>query len=117
MAGANGWTIPEAVNDPKRTPGPQLQKVGARFVKQSLAENFYKPGMRWMAALLLITFLLPNTQQLLRATEPTLEPVARPGRFVLLPNAATALLLGVLLFCVVFSWFVARPSPFIYFNF
>jgi alginate O-acetyltransferase complex protein AlgI len=117
MAGANGFTIPEAVNDPKRTPGPQLQKMGARFVKQSLAEKFYKPGMRWMAALLLITFLLPNTQQLLRATDPTLEPVARPGRLQFRLNAVTALILGALLFAVVFSWFVAKPSPFIYFNF
>jgi hypothetical protein len=91
--------------------------MGARFVKQSLAEKFYKPGMRWMAALLLITFLLPNTQQLLRATDPTLEPVARPERLQFRLNAVTALILGALLFAVVFSWFVAKPSPFIYFNF
>jgi hypothetical protein len=32
-------------------------------------------------------------------------------------NAVTALILGALLFAVVFSWFVAKPSPFIYFNF
>ena len=117
MVGANGLTIPEGVNDPKRAPGPLLEKMGARFVKQNLAEKFYKPGMRWMVALALITFLLPNTQQLLRSTEPTLEPVERPARWQLPLNIATGFLLGALLFAVICSWFIARPSPFIYFNF
>jgi len=117
MVGVNGFTIPEGVNDPKRSPGPLLEKMGARFVKQNLAQKFYKPGMRWMVALLLITFLLPNTQQLLRATEPTLEPVERPSRWHLDLSASTGFVLGVLLFAVVCSYFVARPSPFIYFNF
>ena len=117
MAGVNGFTIPEGVNDPKRQPGPLLETMGARFVKQNLANKFYKPGMRWMAALLLIVFLLPNTQQLLRTTDPTLEPVERPSRWKLELNAVTGFILGVLLFAVVCSYFVARPSPFIYFNF
>ena len=117
MAGMNGFTIPEAVNDPKRQPGPMLETMGARFVDQSLGDKFYKPGMRWMAALLLIVFLLPNTQQLLRGTDPTIEPVERPWRWQLGLNAVTGLLLGVLLFIVICSYFVARPSPFIYFNF
>jgi hypothetical protein len=105
------------VNDPKRSPGPLLEKMGARFVKHNLDEKFYKPGMRWMVALLLITFLMPNTQQLLRETEPTLEPVGRPTRWRLELNAVTGLILGALLFAVICSYFVARPSPFIYFNF
>ena len=117
MVGFNGYTIPEGVNDPKRSPGPLLEKIGFRFTDKNLANKFYKPGMRWMLALLLITFLLPNTQQLLRATEPTLEPVERPTRLRFAFNAATGLILGALLFAVVCSWFVARPSPFIYFNF
>ena len=117
MAGANGFTIPEGVNDPKREPGPLLQKIGFRFTGQNLADNFYKPGMRLMAALLLIVFVMPNAQQLLRATGPVLEPVARPSRFGLPLNAVTGLALGALLFAVVCSYFTARPSPFIYFNF
>ena len=117
MAGMNGFTIPKAVNDPKRQPGPLLETMGARFVDQSLGDKFYKPGMRWMAALLLIVFLMPNTQQLLRGTDPTLEPVERPWRWKLGLNAVTGLVFGVLLFVVVCSYFVARPSPFIYFNF
>ena len=117
MMGANGFTIPEGVNDPKREPGPLLQKIGFRFTEQNLADNFYKPGMRLMAALLLIVFVMPNAQQLLRATGPVLEPVARPSRFGLPLNAVTGLALGALLFAVVCSYFTARPSPFIYFNF
>ena len=70
-----------------------------------------------MAALLLIVFVMPNAQQLLRATGPVLEPVARPSRFGLPLNAVTGLALGALLFAVVCSYFTARPSPFIYFNF
>jgi D-alanyl-lipoteichoic acid acyltransferase DltB (MBOAT superfamily) len=117
MVGVNGYTIPEGVNDPKRSPGPLLQKLGFRFTEKNLAPGFYKPGMRWMAALLLIVFLMPNTQQLLRETDPTLEPIARPSRLRLELNAVTGLVLGALLFAVVCSYFVARPSPFIYFNF
>ena len=105
------------MNDPKRSPGPLLQTLGFRFTEKNLANKFYKPGMRWMLALLLITFLLPNTQQLLRDTDPTLEPVQRPTRLRFAFNTATGLILGLLLFLVVCSYFVARPSPFIYFNF
>jgi hypothetical protein len=117
MIGLNGYTIPDGVNDPKRQPGPLLQKLGFRFVDKNLAFGFYKKGMRQMLVLLLIVFLLPNTQQLLRATDPTLEPVERPSRLRFAFNIATGLILGVLLFAVVRSYFVARPSPFIYFNF
>ena len=117
MVGLNGYTIPVGVNDPKRSPGPLLQKLGFRFTETNLAANFYKPGMRWMGALLLIVFLMPNTQQLLRATDPVLEPIERPSRLRFAFNAVTGLILGVLLFLVVCSYFVAKPSPFIYFNF
>ena len=117
MAGAHGFMIPDAVNDPKRQPGPVLEKVGFRFTEQNLAPGFYKPGMRWMAALLLIVFLMPNTQQLLRDTAPTLEPVTRPSRLRFKFNAVTGLILGALLFAVICTYFVARQSPFIYFNF
>ncbi len=117
MAGLNGFTIPEGVNDPKRSPGPLLEKIGFQFTEKNLAVNFYKPGMRWMAALLLIVFFAPNTQQLLRAAEPVLEPVAASSRMRFAFSATSGLVLGVLLFFVVCSWFIARPSPFIYFNF
>ena len=117
MVGLNGYTIPVGVNDPNRSPGPLLQKLGFRFTETNLANKFYKPGMRWMGALMLIVFLMPNTQQLLRATEPVLEPVERPSRLRFAFSAVTGLILGVLLFLVVCTWFIARPSPFIYFNF
>ncbi len=118
MAGMNGFTIPKAVNDPKRQPGPMLETMGARFVDQSLGDKFYKPGMRWMAALLLIVFLLPNTQQLLRGTDPDARSRSSArGDGSSGSTRSPASLLGVLLFVVICSYFVARPSPFIYFNF
>ncbi len=117
MAGVNGFTIPVAVNDPNRPPGPLLRKLGFRFVDQKLEDRFYKRGMWALALPLLFAFFMPNTQQLLRGTDPTLEPVTRPSRLRFVFHPATGLALGVLLFLVVCRFFTAQPNPFIYFNF
>jgi len=117
MVGANGFTIPDGVTNPNAQPGLLLQWMGARFVTDRLAENFYKPGLQLVSLLLLVAWLCPNTQQLLRDREPTLEPVERPGRWQMHLTPANGLLLGALLFGVICSYFLAKPSPFIYFNF
>jgi D-alanyl-lipoteichoic acid acyltransferase DltB (MBOAT superfamily) len=136
MAGVNGPTIPysgteggelavasadEAMEPQKAPPGGKvgrvLQTLGVRFVAQQMGDDFYKPGVRLMLLLLLIAWALPNTQQLLRDHDPTLEPVERGSRWQLPLNGYTGLALGVLFFGVICSYFVAKPSPFIYFNF
>ncbi len=117
MMGVNGFTIPDAVTNPLAQPGILWQKLGSRFVTERLAEDFYKPGLQLVTLLILACWLLPNVQQLLGACDPTLEPVARPARWKFVFNVWTGLLLGALFFGVICSYFSAKPSPFIYFNF
>jgi D-alanyl-lipoteichoic acid acyltransferase DltB (MBOAT superfamily) len=115
MVGVNGFTIPEKVR--KTLPGTVLQTLGARPVDQKMGDDFYKPGMKLMLLLIMVAWALPNTQQLLRDHHPTLEPVEPGTRWQLALNVPTGLVLGGLFFGVLASYFVAKPSPFIYFNF
>ena len=60
---------------------------------------------------------MPNSQQLLQAYAPTLEEPDRPGWFQFKLGWRTGLFLGAAFFLVVRKFYVAAPSPFLYFNF
>jgi hypothetical protein len=59
----------------------------------------------------------PNAQQLLAHYDPALEPERRPGWFRLKLGWGSGLALGVAFFWVLRTFYVAAPSPFLYFNF
>jgi hypothetical protein len=73
--------------------------------------------MKLMAVMLTIALFLPNSQQLLAGYAPALEPAARPGLLRLKLGWGSGLFLGGTLFWVVRTFYVAAPSPFLYFNF
>jgi hypothetical protein len=117
MTGAYGLTIPSDRMGPDGSLGRLMRSLGIHFVPKMAPIYSYVAAISIVAALLLAAWLIPNTQQLLRAYHPTLEPVARPSRWRLPLNTLSGLILGGLFFGVLRSYFFARPSPFIYFNF
>jgi hypothetical protein len=117
MAGWHGFTIPESAINPAKLGGQWLAWCGASFVSANLPVASYPAALNLTFFLLAVVWLLPNTQQLLVAYHPILEEVPRPSWLRLRLNAWTGLVLGVLFFWVVRGYFIAAPSPFIYFNF
>ncbi len=73
--------------------------------------------MQLIVITLVIALWFPNAQQLLAAYAPALEESERPGWFRLKLGWGVGLLLGAAFFLVVRSFYVAAPSPFLYFNF
>lgn len=67
---------------------------------------------------LYIVFFLPNTQQLFAGWAPAIQTVLPPVRHTVKRfGFALGMVLGILLFMVVRSYFNSTPSPFLYFNF
>jgi hypothetical protein len=91
--------------------------LGAQSEALPIPDGFYRSGRPIMLLLLLVAWAMPNTQQLLRSHDPTIEPVERMSRWQLHFNVRNGLILGGLFFGVLASYFVAKQSPFIYFNF
>ena len=117
MVGVNGWTLSAETTNPKKQPGLFLQTAGLRFVSDVSGIDSYTDAIRLMVVLLLIVWLLPNTQQLLARYEPALEDHLRPARLHLPLNTASGLALGMLFLLVIRSHYGLQPSPFLYFNF
>ena len=117
MTGRYGLAIPgnhATLNAPLAR---RMAKLGIRFVLDP-APAYSRAIAAWtLAVSLLIAWFTPNTQQLLRAHQPALEPVERPSRWRMPLNAISGLVLGGLFFGVLRSYYLARPNPFIYFHF
>ena len=88
----------------------------AHHLHSAVGISRYGDAVGTVLGLLLVCWLFPNTQQLLRRYDPILEEV-RPARFSLKLDWPLGLLLGVLLYLVLRNCYVTEPSPFIYFNF
>ena len=73
--------------------------------------------MALMLLMLIIAFLLPNSQQMLAAYSPALEAVERPALFRLKLGLGSGGFLGGAFFLVLRSFYIATPSPFLYFQF
>jgi alginate O-acetyltransferase complex protein AlgI len=117
MVGQHGLTMTDAVTDPAKFPGLWCAKLGVRFVPQTFAIESYGVVMALMLLMLIIVFLLPNAQQMLAAYSPALEPVEHAGLFRLKLGLGSAVFFGGAFFFVLRSFYIAAPSPFLYFNF
>jgi alginate O-acetyltransferase complex protein AlgI len=117
MLGLHGITLSERTANPERQPGKALAAAGVRFVPDVAKLTSYDAAMKLTFGLLLIAWLLPNTQQLLRDYAPALEGEIRPSWWRLRLNLAGGLALGFAFFWVVRASYSAAPSPFLYFNF
>lgn len=78
--------------------------------------HHYGSAIATLAALLLVCWVMPNTQQLLRRYDPVLDKV-RPAYFDLWLDWPLGLALGIVLYLFIRACYVTEPSPFIYFNF
>lgn len=96
--------------------GATLGQWGVSFVETSLPE-IGRTQILWLAFLLVWVLAMPNTFVLLRRWRPSIDTIEEKSRFQLRPTWWVAVLLGVVLFVILKSFFVARPSEFIYFQF
>lgn len=117
MVGQHGLTMTDAVTDAAKFPGVWCAKLGVRFVPKTFETESYGSLMAVMLLMLIIAFLLPNAQQMLAAYSPALEPVERPALFRLKLGLGSGVFLGSAFFLVLRSFYIAAPSPFLYFNF
>jgi hypothetical protein len=116
MVGQHGLTMSDAATNPQKFPGLWWSKLGVHFVPGTFDAD-YTPLIKLLVVVLVIAFCLPNAQQLLATYSPALEKPARPGWFRIRLNWMSGLVLGGTFFWIVRRFYVAAPSPFLYFNF
>jgi len=90
--------------------------TGVRFVPGIIQVESYTRLLQLIVITLAIALWLPNAQQMLSAYAPALEEPPRPGWFGS-SWAGSGIVLRRRLLLVVRSFYVAAPSPFLYFNF
>jgi alginate O-acetyltransferase complex protein AlgI len=117
MVGRHGFTMSDQMTNPLKVPGLWLPALGVTFVPAAIEVPHYTSLFQLVAVMLIIAMCLPNAQQLLALYAPALEPVRRPGWFRLQLGWGSGILLGGALFFVLRTFYVAAPSPFLYFNF
>ena len=119
MTARHGLTAPEALRDSGRNTAKVLKAIHATIVPGTvpLKAQEYRWALQLTALLLALVWFMPNTQQLLMAYEPTIEPIKRRPLFGLPINFAAGLFCGVVFFWVIRGYYVFPQSPFLYFNF
>ncbi len=117
MVGLNGFTMSDAVTNPAKIPGLWWVHLGIRFVPANFQVESYTTLLQWIVPMLVVVFFLPNSQQMLQDHLPALEKIEKVGRFRLKLGWASGLLFGAAFFLVLRGFYVAAPSPFLYFNF
>jgi alginate O-acetyltransferase complex protein AlgI len=117
MVGQHGLTMSEEITNPAKALGRFWTHLGVHFVPRSLEVESYTRLLQLIVITMVIALWLPNAQQMLAAYAPALEEAQRPGWFRLKLGWGGGLLLGFGFFWVVRSFYVAAPSPFLYFNF
>lgn len=93
-----------------------LKALGMIFQPSNLPE-IGRYQILFLGLLFFWVLCLPNTFILLRRWRPAVEKIPFKSRFVLRPTWWVAIILGIILFVILKSFFVARPSEFIYFQF
>jgi len=117
MAGWHGLTMSEEVTNPAKQPGQLWAQMGVHFVHRTFEAGSYASLIRLILVMLVIAWFLPNTQQMLAGHGPVLEKTGRPRCWYLTLGWRDGLVLGGLFFLVVRGFYIAPPSPFIYFHF
>ncbi len=119
MTGLNGVTVPAEFQGSSREAGKIVKWLGLKVVPDTagLTSADYRWALKLMVVLLLVTWCMPNTQQLLSAYEPTLETVERAPPFRVRINGLTGLACGIIFFFCIRGYFTLPQSPFLYFNF
>ena len=117
MFGRHGLTMTMDATNPAKFPGRLWAHWGVRFVPGSFKVESYDLLFQLMAVALLVALFFPNSQQLLADYEPALETVKRSRFFRLRLGWSGGLVLGVIFWAVIRGFYVAAPSPFLYFNF
>jgi hypothetical protein len=119
MGGFHGFTVPFNIGEARLGLGKLSAVLGAELVPpaECIEGLSYAWSIHGIALLLLIVWLLPNTQQLLARANPILEDVPQPARWQLHLNLAGGLLLGLPAVMVIQSFLGTQASPFLYFNF
>ena len=97
MAGLHGIVLPQGLAFAVRPFNDLLISLGIRFAHESGTVLLMTYG--WVAALLAIVFLFPNSQQILARAKPVLEASGRPAH----DDAAVA--------AAHRAWWEWRPSP------
>lgn len=115
MFGFNGVTLPDAIALRMGDVAPLLVKAGVVFTPgggSSFLMNYL-----WIAALLPMVFLAPNTQQIMARYKPALDCPHewQANRLAWLPGRGWAVLMAVVLVAGLLS--LAQPSEFLYFQF
>ena len=115
MAGLHGINLPSALAPALGHVQPVLNLLGVGYAETSGTE-FVKTWL-WIAALLGIALLTPNTQELMARYEPALGFAPDPGRrrTQWAPTLAWATATGALGFAAVIS--ITRVSTFLYWQF
>ena len=120
MRGANGVVMREADLAMLGTWGTWLQAAGVRFERQYYMPLL--PAVLWIVPLLLVTWLAPNTQEILGKFEPVLdtygrgEPLRAPAWLTWTPRLRWALVIAVMAF-VSITWLRSGQTEFLYFRF
>ena len=113
MAGMHGVMLPAAIADPLQPLAPVFAALGVRI--GGSGAQFIDTWL-WIAALLALAFLAPNTQEILARGHPTLEhPAHKPKRLRWSESPAWAVAAGLTAFLGVLS--VTRGSVFLYWQF
>ena len=115
MVGLNGVSLPDVIAARTGSLVPWMAAHGVAFTPgggRDFAMTFV-----WVAALLPIVFLAPNTQQIMQRFRPALDHVdaANTTRFTWLSSPRWALAMSVVLALGLLS--LTRPSEFLYFQF
>ncbi|HVN64494.1 MAG TPA: MBOAT family O-acyltransferase, partial [Candidatus Binataceae bacterium] len=118
MAGLHGISIPEGIVERFEYLRPYLASIGITTAYFGGADAMSE--WSWIAALLAVVFLMPNTQQIMRNFAPVLEMPTSPeaGHKTLISwreSAGWAIAVGAIAFLSVIS--ITRVSEFLYWQF
>jgi D-alanyl-lipoteichoic acid acyltransferase DltB (MBOAT superfamily) len=117
MFGGHGWTMTTDVTNPAAFPGRLWAQWGVLFVPGSFKVESYDWLFQVIAVAALIAVFFPNSQQLLADYQPALESVRRPRFVHLRLSWSGGVVLGVIFWGIIRSFYSATPSPFLHFNF